>query len=148
MALAGEYIVVKMDDAGATLRTFADGDITSVDLGLDYDQYEVTGFGDLADRFINWQLKATVTLKGNVTATASIGTHTVIQGVYAAGAQVTLRVAVGSNSAPQVGVSPEFSGEFFVESYKPVIEMGKAVTFEAMLKPATGNPAPVWGTMA
>jgi hypothetical protein len=35
-----------------------------------------------------------------------------------------------------------------VESYKPVIEMGKAVTFEAMLRPATSTPLPAWGLMA
>ncbi|MBL8131798.1 MAG: hypothetical protein JNL42_08065 [Anaerolineae bacterium] len=52
---------------------------------------------------------------------------------------VTFRAAVGT--------SPEFSGEFYVESYKPALDTGKAVTFEATLKPATGT-SPAWGTMA
>ena len=34
MALAGAHVMVKLDDSSGTLRTFADGDITSVDLGL------------------------------------------------------------------------------------------------------------------
>jgi len=146
MALSGDHVVVKMDDAGGTLRTFAAGDITSVDLGLSVDQHDVTGFGDAVHNAINGQLQAPVTLKGYLTTTANTGTHPVIQGAFAAGAQVTLKVAVGDNAPPQAG-DPEYSGEFVVESYKPVIESGGAVRFEAALKPATGT-APAWGTMS
>lgn len=145
MALSGEYIVVKMDDSGGTLRQFADGDITSVDLGLTFDQHDVTGFGDAVHNMINGQLQAPVIVKGYLTTTADIGTHTVIQGAFAAGAQVSLEVQVGQNATPTTG-DPEYSGEFIVESYKPVMENGAAVTFEASLKPATGT-APVWGTV-
>jgi len=147
MALSGDHVVVKMDDAGGTLRTFANGDITSVDLGLTYDQHDVSGFGDAVHRVINGQLQAPVILKGFLTTTPNTGTHTVIQGAFAAGAQVTLKAAVGNNAAPQVGVDPEYSGEFIVESYKPTIDKGGAVTFEASLKPATGT-APAWGIMS
>lgn len=146
MALSGDHVVVKMDDSGGTLRTFADGDITSVDLGQTFDQHDVSGFGDAVHHVINGQLQAPVILKGFLTTTADTGTHPVIQGAFAAGAQVTLKVAVGNNAAPQVGVSPEYSGEFRVESYKPTIDKGGAVTFEASLKPAIGT-APAWGTM-
>lgn len=146
MALSGDHVVVKMDDAGGTLRTFAAGDISSVDLGLSVDQHDVTGFGDAVHNVINGQLQASVTLKGYLTTTANTGTHTVIQGAFAAGAQVTLKVAVGDNAPLQAG-DPEYSGEFYVESYKPVIETGGAVRFEATLKPATGT-APAWGTMS
>jgi hypothetical protein len=147
MAIAGDHVVVKLDDSAGTLRTFAVGDINSVDLGLTTDQHDVTGFGDAAHNFINGQIQAPVTLKGYLTTTALTGTHTVINGAFVAGTQVTLRVAVGSNAAPVVGTSPEYSGEFFIESYKPMLETGKAVMFEASLKPATGT-APVWGLMA
>jgi hypothetical protein len=146
MAIAGDHITVKMDDSGGTLRTFDDGDISSVDLGLTNDQHDVTGFGDDAHHFVNGQLQAPVTLKGFLTTTASIGTHTVIQGAFAAGATVTLEVEVGQNAAPTSG-DPKYSGEFVVQSYKPVIETGGAVTFEAMLQPASGT-APVWGTVS
>jgi hypothetical protein len=57
------------------------------------------------------------------------------------------RVAIGNNAAPQVGVSPEFSGEFYIESYRPAIDTGRAVQFVATLKPAIGT-APSWGVMA
>jgi hypothetical protein len=147
MALAGDHVVVKMDDSGGTLRTFANGDITSVDLGLTYDQHDVTGFGSEAHQFVNGQIQAPVTIKGFLTTTATTGTHTVLKGAFAAGSQVTLRVAIGNNAAPQVGVDPEYSGEFHVESYKPVMETGKAVTFEAVLKPSIAT-APAWGLMA
>jgi hypothetical protein len=146
MAIAGDHVRVKMDDSGGTLRTFDDGDISSVDLGLTNDQHDVTGFGDAAHNFVNGQLQAPVTLKGFLTTTANVGTHTVIQGAFAAGSTVTLEVEVGQNAAPTSG-DPKYSGEFVVQSYKPVIETGGAVTFEAMLQPATGT-APVWGTVS
>jgi len=146
MALAGDHVVVKMDDSGGTLRTFANGDITSVDVPLTNDQHDVTGFGDPAHHVINGQLQAPVTLKGYVTTTANTGTHPVIKGAHAAGSQVTLQVAVGNNAAPQSG-DPEYSGEFLVENYKIMLETGKAVMFEASLKPAIGT-APSWGVMA
>jgi len=150
MAVAGDHVMVKMDDSAGTLRTFANGDIISVDMPLTTDQHDVTGFGDVVHNVINGQYQAPVTIKGYLTTTASVGTHTVIYGAFNAGSQVTLRVAVGNNAAPQVGTSPEYSGEFRVESYKPVILTGKAVMFEATLKPAIGSGAgvPVWGVMA
>ncbi len=46
-ALAGDHVVVKMDDSGGTLRRFDDGDIQSIDLGMNFDQHDVTGFGYL-----------------------------------------------------------------------------------------------------
>jgi hypothetical protein len=146
MALAGDHVVVILDDSGGTPRQFADGDITSVDLGQTYDQHDVTGFGDAAHNFINGQIQAPVTLKGFVTNTASTGTHTVINDAYQNGSQVTLTVQVGDNATPTSG-NPEYEGEFIVQSYKPAIATGGAVTFEAMLQPATGT-APLWGTVA
>ena len=145
-ALAGDHIKVIMDDSGGTPRTFDDGDISMVDLGQTYTQHEVTGFGDAAQNFINGQLQSPVTIKGYLTTTALVGTHTVIQPVFAAGSQVTLTVQVGQNAAPTTG-DPEFEGEFIVESYKPTIENGGAIMFEAALKPAIGT-APAWGTVA
>lgn len=145
MALAGDHVVVKLDDSGGTLRTFANGDITAVDVPLSFDQHDVSGFGDEAHKFINGQINAPVRLRGFMTTTASVGTHTVIKGAYAAGIQVTLKVAVGNNATPITG-DPEYSGEFLIESYRPMIDTGKAVMFEATLKPAIGT-APVWGTM-
>jgi hypothetical protein len=145
MALSGDHIVVKMDDSGGTLRTFANGDIRSVDLGLTYDQHDVTGFGDAAHKFINGQMNAPVTIQGYMTTTATVGTHIVINGAFAAGTQVSLEVQVGNNAAPTSG-DPKYTGEFFVESYKPMMSTGGAIMFTATLKPATGT-APVWGTV-
>jgi hypothetical protein len=145
MALAGDHVVVKLDDSGGTLRTFANGDILNVDLPLRNDQHDVTGFGDVAHKFINGQLNAPVTIKGFLTTTTDIGTHTVINGAHASGTQVSLRVAVGNNAAP-VSADPEYRGEFIIESYVPVIETGKAVMFTATLKPAIGT-APLWTTV-
>jgi hypothetical protein len=135
-----------MDDSGGTPRTFANGDINSVDVGQTFDQHDVTGFGDAVHNVVNGQLQAPVTLKGHLTTTADTGTHTVIQGAFAAGSTVTLTVQVGQNAAPTTG-DPEYEGEFIVESYKPVVETGGAITFEAALKPANGT-APAWGTMS
>jgi len=147
MALAGDFVVVKMTDAGGSLQTFANNDIVSVDPGLTYDQLDVTGFGNEAHSTLLGQLQAPVTVRGYLTTTPMVGTHTVIKGSYVKGNQVTLRVAVGNNATPVVGVDPEYSGTFLVESYQQTIEDGKAVMFTATLKPATGI-APVWGPMA
>ena len=145
MALAGDHVVVIMDDSSGTPRQFADGDITSVDLGLTYAQHDVSGFGQAVQNVINGQMQAPVTIKGNLTTTANTGTHPVIKGAYQAGSQVTLTVKVGQNAAPQAG-DPKYEGEFIVESYKPEIQTGGAIKFTATLKPATGT-APAWGTV-
>lgn len=145
MAIAGENVVVKLDDAGGTLRTFANGDILSVDLPLTNDQYDVTGFGDEAHHFINGQVQAAVTLRGYVSTTANTGTHTVIAAAYQQKQQVSLEVQVGQNAPPTTG-DPKYTGEFFIETYTPVLETGKAVMFVARLRPATGI-APLWGTV-
>ncbi len=146
MSLSGDYVVVKLDDAGGTLRTFASADILGVDLPTTNDQIDVTGFGDEAHKSINGQVRAPVTIRGYLTTTANTGTHTVINGAFVAGAQVTLQVAVGDNAAPTTG-APEYSGEFIVASYTPVVKTGEAVRFLAMLNPATGS-TPAWSTMA
>ena len=145
-ALAGDHIVVIMDDSAGTPRQFAAGDINSVDLGLTYTQHDVTGFGQAAQNFINGQIQAPVTIKGLLTTTTNTGTHTVINGVYQVGSTVTLTVQVGQNAAPTTG-DPEFEGEFIVESYKPEIQAGGAIKFTAALKPATGT-APAWGVVS
>jgi hypothetical protein len=145
MAIAGDHVVVKLDDAGGTPRTFANGDITSIDLPLTFDQHDVTGFGSEVHNVINGQMQSPVTLKGYLTTTALVGTHTVIRDAFAQGKQVSLEVQVGNNAAPTTG-DPKYTGEFFIESYKPMLDTGKAVTFEAVLKPAIGT-APSWSAV-
>ena len=145
MALSGDHVIVKMDDSGGVLRQFADGDIRSIDLGQAYDQFDVTGFGDKVHQFNNGQLRAPVTIEGYLTTESPGGTHTVIQGAFAAGSQVTLEVQVGDNAAPAAS-DPKYSGEFLIGSYRPQIMTGGAVMFTATLKPATGD-APAWGTV-
>jgi hypothetical protein len=145
-ALAGDHVVVIMDDSGGTPRTFANGDIIGMDVGQTFDQHDVTGFGDAVHNVVNGQLQAPVTIQGYLTTTADTGTHTVIKGAFAVGSTVTLTVQVGQNATPTTG-DPEYEGEFIVESYKPVVETGRAVMFVATLKPASGT-APAWGTVS
>jgi len=141
-ALAGDHVLIKMDDAGGTLRTFETGDIVSVDLGQENDQYNVTDFGDQVNKVVNGQLRSQVSLRGYVTNTPNVGTHRVIQGAYAAGAQVTLEVQVGDNAAPTEG-DPSYGGEFLVANYQTILASGGAVMFSASLVPAIGT-APAW----
>ena len=145
MALSGDHVIVKMDDSGGTLRAFSDGDIRSIDLGLTHDQFDVTGFGDAVHQFINGQLRAPVMIEGYLTTDSTSGTHSVIQGAFAAGNQVSLEVQVGNNAAP-VASDPKYTGEFLIASYRPQIMTGGAVMFTASLQPATGT-APAWGTV-
>jgi hypothetical protein len=138
MALAGDHVIVRID--GTAFQT---GDITSVDLGQTFTQHDVTGFGDAAQHFINGQLQSPVTIKGFVT-TGATGTHTVLNTKFSTGDDFPLVVEVGQNAAPTTG-DPKFSGTYIVESYKPTLDKGSAVTFEATLKPFSGTPA--WGTI-
>ncbi|MCY4539861.1 MAG: hypothetical protein OXE52_16730, partial [Chloroflexi bacterium] len=87
---------------------------------LTYDQFDVTGFGDEVHKYINGQLRAPVTIQGYLTTDGVSGTHTVIQGAFAAGSQVSLEVQVGDNAAPTTS-DPKYSGEFLVSSYRPQI---------------------------
>ena len=51
-----------------------------------------------------------------------------------------------NHAAPTTG-DPKFSGEYYVESYRPSMSNGQAIAFVATLKPATGT-APVWDVVA
>jgi hypothetical protein len=152
MALAGDHLVVRITDSADALRQFIPGSITSIDLGNTFDQHDVTGMGDLTHKVINGQLKAPVTIKGFMTTEAlnvtdnTVGTHTILQPNFEQGNAVTLRVAVGNNAPPVAGTSPEFVGLFLIESYKLMFDTGKAITFEAALKPAQSS-APTWVSM-
>lgn len=139
MAIAGDHVVVRINSTALQA-----GDITSVDLGQTYVQHDVTGFGDVAQHFINGQLQSPVSIKGYFTTGAS-GTHTLLSGAFTAGTTVALQVDIGLNAAPVSG-NPRFSGIFYIESYKPTLDKGMAVTFEAYLKPSTGA-APIWATI-
>ncbi|MCK6580633.1 MAG: hypothetical protein L6Q98_21285 [Anaerolineae bacterium] len=145
MALAGDHVVVKATNSAGQVKQFAAGDIIAVDLPVGIDQYDVSGFGDAMHNVINGQMNLTVGLRGYLTLTADTGTHTVLRDVYQQGKKVTLEVQVGNNAAPVVG-DPKFTGEFYVDSYVPVIETGKAIQFVARLRPATGT-APIWTTV-
>ena len=145
MALAGDHIIVKLDNSVGAPQQFANGDIIAVDLPVSVDQYDVTGFSDALHDMINGQMNLAVAMRGYITLTTTTGTHTVLRDVYQQGKQVTLEVQIGNN-APPTGGDPKFTGEFFVDSYVPVIETGKAIQFVARLRPATGT-APVWGTV-
>jgi hypothetical protein len=145
MALSGDHILIKLDDSSGTPRQFASGDVISVDLPLQADQYDVTGFGDVTHDVINGQMNLAVTLRGYLTLTPVTGTHSVLRDVYQQGKQVTLEVQVGNNAAPVTG-DPKLTGEFYVDSYAPVLETGKAILFTARLRPAAGA-ALVWGTV-
>lgn len=145
MALAGDHIIVKLDNSVGAPQQFASGDIIAVDLPMSVDQYDVTGFGDTLHDMINGQLNLVVAMRGYLTLTPTTGTHAVLRDVYQQGKQVTLEVQIGNNAPPTSG-DPKFVGEFMVDSYVPMIETGKAIQFMARLRPATGT-APVWGVI-
>jgi hypothetical protein len=149
MRLSGDYVVVKMEDRDEAVQQFDNGDIISVDLGLAYAQHDVTGFGDDAQNFISGQLQAPVTIRGYLTTTPTTGTHTLLSSAYQSGRTVQFEVHVGKNAPPSTN-DPKFWGDFIVDSYRPSIENGNAVTFVATLKPASleATNIPVWDTVA
>lgn len=146
MAIAGDHVVVTLDDASGIPRTFDAGDIISVDIGLAYQVQEMTAGSTPVQHHVTTLLQAPVTLKGYLTTTSNTGTHTVIQGAFAAQTVVTLDIQIGQNAPPTSG-DPSFSGEFYIERYQPTFQANSAVMFTAQLVPAT-DTAPAWGTVS
>ena len=140
MALSGDHVIVKMDDSSGALRTFADGDIRSIDLGLTYDQFDVTGFGDEAHQVHKRAIAGASHNSGLSDDRQIPRRHPHRDPGRVCRRQQGL---VGGAGRQQRGArqpsDPKYSGEFLIASYRPQIMTGGAVMFTAALQPATGD---------
>lgn len=145
------YITVTLDDSGGTPRNIS-GSITSIgNIGLTYDQSDVTTIANAVKQYLTGYGDASIDLGGpfNNTAPAAApaesGAHGVLSGLNGSNTAATLTIAIGIRAAP-AGGDPEFEGEFVCTNYT-VSASATDLTWSATLKPAFGAAAPAWGTV-
>lgn len=139
------YIKVLLDDSGGTARDIT-ASISSIgNIGLNYDQADVTAINDSIMQYLAGRGDADIQFSGPFNNTATTGAHTVFTGLNGANTAATLTVQLGIRAAPTTG-DPEFEGEFVVTSYLVAGDMSN-LTWSAALKPAFGTSTPAWGTV-
>lgn len=145
------YIQVFLDDSAGTVRHIS-GSITNIgNIGLTYDQSDVTTIANSVKQYLTGYGDATIDLGGpfNNTAVAASpsesGAHPVMTSLNGANVAATLTIQIGVRAAPTTG-DPEFEGEFVVTNYT-LAGTGTDLTWSATLKPAFGAAAPAWGTV-
>lgn len=139
------YIKVLLDDSGGTARDIT-ASISSIgNIGLNYDQADVTAINDSVMQYLAGRGDADIQFSGPFNNTATTGAHTVFTGLNGANTAATLTVQIGIRAAPTTG-DPEFEGEFVVTSYLLGGDMNN-LTWTGTLKPAFGASAPAWGTV-
>ena len=141
----GKWVVIILDDSGATARTITN-DVTAINgLPLNYGKVEVGGFGqDMS--YLLGRGDSEITLTVHASPTATTGAHTVIKGIVGGNTGRTLTIQIGANAAPTTG-DPEFEGEVVCVSYNVTPDLNGAVMGEAVFAPASGNALPAWGTV-
>lgn len=139
------YIKVLLDDSGGTPRDITSSISSIGDIGLNYDQADVTAINDSVMQYLAGRGDSDVNFSGPFNNTATTGAHTVFTGLNGANTAATLTVQVGIRAAATSG-DPEFEGEYVVTSYLISGDMSN-LTWSAALKPAFGASAPAWGTV-
>lgn len=138
------YITVNLDDTGGSARDISASVSDVSNVGLDFNQQDVTAYSDGVINFTLGHPSAEITITGPLNNTATTGGHTVLSAISNAPysqASYTLTVAIGVRAAPTTG-DPEFEGEYLVSSY----QVNGDATYSATLVPGTGT-VPAWGTV-
>lgn len=143
--LAGRWVTVNLDDAGPTARDIS-SDIDSIDIPIEYDELDVTGFSDNAKNSIPGMPGFNVELSGTFNPAATTGLATVLNAIVGDYVAHTLTVAVGQNAAPAMG-DPEFEGEFWCPKYQVSGSPTGKLAVSTSLR-VYGTTAPAWGTVA
>lgn len=139
------YIKVLLDDSGGTPRDITDSLDTIGDVGLTYDQADVTSLNSAIMQYLAGRGDADIQFGGPFNNTATTGAHTVFTGLNGTNTAATLTVQIGIRAAPTSG-DPEFEGEFVVTGYTVGSDLG-APKWKSSLRPAFGAAAPAWGTV-
>lgn len=139
------YITVLLDDSGGTPRDITSSISSIGDIGIAYDQADVTAINDSVMQYLAGRGDADIQFSGPFNNTATTGAHAVFTGLNGANTAATLTVQFGIRAAATNG-DPEFEGEFVVTSYLVGGDMN-SLTWSASLKPAFGAAAPAWGTV-
>jgi hypothetical protein len=146
-----KHITVTVDDSGGTARNIS-GSITSIgNIGITYDQSDVTTIANSVKQYLTGYGDASIDLSGPVNndaaaaAPAETGASTILPALADSGNASTVTIAIGIRAAPTSG-DPEFSGEFVCTGYVVNASTTDA-TWSASFKPAFGAAAPAWGTV-
>ena len=139
------YIKILLGDSGGTARDITSSISSIGDIGLTYDQADVTAINDAVMQYLAGRGDADIQFGGPFNNTATTGAHAVFTGLTGTNTAATLTVQIGIRAAPTTG-DPEFEGEFVVTKYTIGGDMSN-VTWSASLKPAFGTSAPAWGTV-
>ena len=121
--------------------------VTNVNIPINYDSQDVTGFSDGVTHVTIGQPAMNVTMDGVFSNTASTGAHVVLSDIVgktdddSENSPYTVTVQVGIRKAPESG-DPEFEGVFLCTEYN----LSGDLTWNASFHPGTGT-APLWGTM-
>jgi hypothetical protein len=137
------WIRVLVDDSGGTARDISAAVNNVSEVGLTFDETEVTGFSDGVKNFTLGHPSAEIEISGPFSNLADTGAHTVfnsIDGVETATKTVTIQI--GIRAAP-AGGDPEFEGEYVCSKY--TVNPGDG-TYTARMVPGSGT-APAWGTV-
>jgi hypothetical protein len=143
--LAGRWITVTLDDATPTARAIT-SDVQSIDIPMEFDEIDVTGFSDGSKNSIPGMPGFNVEIVGKFNPTASTGLYTVINDIVGDYLGHTLTVAIGQNKAPTTD-DPEFEGEFWCPKMSIRATPSGGVELVASLR-VYGIVAPAWGTVS
>ena len=143
--LAGRWLVVIIDDSNPTARTVS-GDVQSVDIPLEYDELDVTGFSDGTKNSIPGMPGVNLEITGKFNPTANTGLFSVLVDIIGDYAGHTVTVQIGDNAAP-TGGEPEFEGEYWLSKMTVSGSPSGAVEITGSFR-VWGNSLPAWGTVA
>lgn len=136
------YVEFHLDDSGGTLRELAVNTIG--DLGLDYEEVDLTAFMDA----IHGVLLNTPSFSVTVGGPWDSVTHGYLSGVAGLNTPLTMDVRVGLGAAyssgnPQFGITSDASNGVLVKKYTV---NPSAMTWSADIVMFAGSSAPDWGT--
>jgi hypothetical protein len=142
--LAGRWITIALSDSVPTVRQI-ESDVDSIDIPIEYDELDVTGFSDAVKNSIPGMPGMNVEITGTFNPGAGTGLATVIMDIVGDYVGHTLTVKVGQNAAPTTG-DPEFEGLFWCPKYQVSGSPTGKLVITASLR-VYGIVAPAWGTV-
>ena len=143
--LAGRWLKVFLSDSVPTVRDIS-SDVQSIDLPIEFDEIDTTGFSDAAKNSIPGMPGFNVELAGKFNPTVDTGLFTVLKDIVGDYVGHTLTVMVGQNAAPANG-DPEFEGLFWCPKLGVSGSPTGGLEITTSLR-VYGIVAPAWGVVS
>ena len=141
-----KWIRVFVEDSAGSDNDIS-ASVTNVNIPINYDSQDVTGFSDGVTNVTIGHPAMNVTMDGVFSNTVDVGAHVVLSDIVgktdddSENSPYTITVQVGIRKAPESD-DPEFEGEFLCTEYN----LSGDLTWSASFHPGSGT-APLWGTM-